>query len=84
MRCAVTGGTISVANRRSTRQAQLWPGTGPCYDEEYDRTKLNNYIPQRAMGAKIPIQALKEWHEKKPDLFVKYVYNQIGLDIQSS
>jgi RHS repeat-associated protein len=42
MRCAVTGGTISVANRRSTRQAQLWPGTGPCCDEEYDRTKLNS------------------------------------------
>ena len=45
MRCAVTGGTISVANRRSTRQAQLWPGTGPCCDEEYDRTKLNIYEP---------------------------------------
>ncbi|WP_298400411.1 hypothetical protein, partial [Janthinobacterium sp.] len=50
--CAVTGGTISVANRRSTRQAQLWPGTGPCCDEEYDRTKLNSY---RAPFSAIPI-----------------------------
>jgi hypothetical protein len=28
MRCAVTGGTISVASRRSTRQARLWRGAG--------------------------------------------------------
>ena len=41
MRCAATGGTISVANRQSTRQAWLWHGTRPCCDEEYDRTKLN-------------------------------------------
>jgi hypothetical protein len=29
---------------------------------------------------KTPIQALKEWHAKKPELFVKRVYNQTGLD----
>lgn len=28
-----------------------------------------------------PIQALKEWQAKKPDLFVKRVYNQTGLDM---
>ena len=44
MRCAATGETISVANRRSTRQAQLWHETGPSCDEEYDRTKLNNFV----------------------------------------
>ncbi|MCA6848643.1 hypothetical protein QRX64_32760, partial [Pseudomonas aeruginosa] len=26
-------------------------------------------------------QALKEWHEKRPELFRKRVYNQPGLDI---
>jgi len=30
---------------------------------------------------KTPIQALKEWHAKKPELFVKRVYNQAGLDM---
>ncbi|WP_227653504.1 hypothetical protein, partial [Klebsiella pneumoniae] len=25
-------------------------------------------------------QALKEWHEKRPELFRKRVYNQPGLD----
>lgn len=41
----------------------------------------NHHIPQRAIGTKTPIQALKEWHQQKPDLFVKRVYDQTGLDI---
>jgi hypothetical protein len=40
----------------------------------------NNNIPQRALGHQTPIQALKLWHEKKPELFTKRVYNQAGLD----
>ena len=40
----------------------------------------NHNIPQRALKHLTPIQALKEWQEKKPDLFVKRVYNQASLD----
>ncbi|MGV7211496.1 integrase core domain-containing protein, partial [Oxalobacteraceae bacterium A2-2] len=40
----------------------------------------NHHIPQRAIGSKTPIQALKEWQQQKPDLFVKRVYEQTGLD----
>ncbi len=40
----------------------------------------NHHIPQRAIGAKTPIQPLKEWQQKKPELFVKRVYDQTGLD----
>jgi hypothetical protein len=40
----------------------------------------NNSIPQRALDHQTPIQALKKWHDKKPDLFSKRVYNQAGLD----
>jgi len=40
----------------------------------------NHHIPQRAIGAKTPIQALKEWQQKKPPLFVKRVYDQMGQD----
>jgi transposase InsO family protein len=40
----------------------------------------NHHIPQRAIGSKTPIQALKEWQQKKPDLFVKRVYDQTRLD----
>jgi hypothetical protein len=41
----------------------------------------NHNIPQRALKHQTPIQALKNWHEKQPDLFAKRVYNQAGLDI---
>ena len=40
----------------------------------------NHSIPQRALKHQTPIQALKMWQEKKPNLFVKRVYNHTGLD----
>jgi transposase InsO family protein len=40
----------------------------------------NHHIPQRTIGSKTPIQALKEWQQQKPELFVKRVYEQTGLD----
>ena len=41
----------------------------------------NQLIPQRALRHQTPIQALKTWHLEKPELFVKQVYKQPGLDI---
>ena len=40
----------------------------------------NHHISQRALGHKTPIQSLKEWHQKQPELFIKRVYNHTGLD----
>jgi len=40
----------------------------------------SHHIPQRAIGSKTPVQALKEWQQKKPDLFVKRIQNQTRLD----
>jgi transposase InsO family protein len=40
----------------------------------------NHHIPQRAIGNKTPILALKEWQKKRPELFVKRVHDQAGLD----
>jgi transposase InsO family protein len=40
----------------------------------------NHLIPQRALKHVSPVQALKDWHAKKPELFKKRVYNQPGLD----
>jgi transposase InsO family protein len=40
----------------------------------------NHRIPQRALKHLSPVQALKHWQTEKPDLFVKRVYNQPGLD----
>ncbi len=40
----------------------------------------NHHIPQRALGGISPVDALKSWQVKKPDLFKKRVYKQAGLD----
>jgi hypothetical protein len=40
----------------------------------------SHHIPQRAIGNKTPILALKVWQQKRPESFVKRVYDQTGLD----
>ena len=40
----------------------------------------NQHIPQRALGHVAPIQALKQWYEREPELFSKRPYNLPGLD----
>lgn len=40
----------------------------------------NHHIPQRALGHLSPVDALKKWQLERPDLFVKKVYKQAGLD----
>ena len=47
--------------------------------EHYVNT-YNQQIPQRALNPFSPIQVLKEWQKKKPELFKTCVYNQAGLD----
>jgi len=41
-------------------------------------------VPWPSLNSAIgnPIQALKEWQKKRPDLFVKRVYNVTGLNIE--
>lgn len=41
----------------------------------------NHHIPQKALGHKSPIEAMKQWQTDRPDLFRKRVYKQAGLDI---
>ncbi|HKM26327.1 MAG TPA: IS481 family transposase, partial [Thiopseudomonas sp.] len=40
----------------------------------------NHHIPQRALQHQTPIATLKEWQEKRPDLFYKNVINHTGPD----
>ena len=47
--------------------------------QQYERI-YNQHVPQRNLGHISPIQALKDWQEKRPNLFVKLVYNLPGLD----
>ena len=37
--------------------------------------------PQRALHHQTPIATMKEWQEKRPDLFYKNVINHAGPDI---
>jgi len=45
----------------------------------YVRT-YNHRIPQRALDHQTPIQALKSWRERSPELFRKRVHDLPGLD----
>ena len=40
----------------------------------------NEHLPQKALGHKTPLQAIRAWREQKPDLFVRKSKNQAGLD----
>ncbi|WMT47753.1 MAG: IS481 family transposase [Acidithiobacillus caldus] len=40
----------------------------------------NHQFPQSALGSKTPIQAMKDWYAKKPELFTKKPYDHPGLD----
>jgi hypothetical protein len=40
----------------------------------------NQQLPQSALGSKTPLQAKKDWHELKPDLFRKQPYHLPGCD----
>ena len=44
----------------------------------------NHHLPQKALGHEAPVQALKKWKMKAPDLFVKNVRNHPGPESDSS
>jgi hypothetical protein len=54
--------------------------------EEFETTlthyaaTYNHRIAQRALDHLSPVHVLKQWRTRWPDLFVKRVYEQAGLD----
>ena len=42
----------------------------------------NQQLPQSALGSKTPLQAMKDWHKLKPELFRKQPYYLPGCDNQ--
>ncbi|MGA8277036.1 MAG: integrase core domain-containing protein, partial [Rhodanobacteraceae bacterium] len=40
----------------------------------------NDHLPQKALGHRTPLQALRAWHTDRPELFVRKPKNQAGLD----
>ncbi len=55
--------------------------------EELETTLLryvwlyNQQLPQSALGTKTPLQAMKDWHKLKPELFKKQPCHLPGCDI---
>ena len=41
----------------------------------------NDHLPQRALGHKTPLQAIRTWQTERPELFNSNAKNQTGLDI---
>jgi transposase InsO family protein len=41
----------------------------------------NQQLPQAALGSKAPLQAMKDWHKLKPNLFKKQPYYLPGCDM---
>lgn len=62
-----------------TKVIVMWGHDPEATLHQYVKT-YNHLIPQRALKHISPVQALKDWHAKKPELFKKRVYNQPGLD----
>ena len=57
---------------------------------EEPETTLHRYVwlcnqqpPQSALGSKTPLQAMKDWHKLKPELFNKKPYYRPGCDKSS-
>jgi len=42
----------------------------------------NQQLPQSALGSKMPLQAIKDWHEPKPEPFKKQPCRLPGCDTQ--
>ena len=50
----------------------------------YQYGKLyNHHIPQKNIGHITPVEALKNWQQKRPELFNKTVYKQQRPDINT-
>ena len=56
--------------------------------EDLEQTTLryvrlyNGQLPQSVLKGRTPIDALKDWHRHKPEIFRKRPYNHTGCDTQ--
>jgi transposase InsO family protein len=78
--------TNGMVERFNGRISELLKQTRFSSAEELEKTLLsylviyNHHIPQRAINHQTPIQAVQQWQEDKPELFVKKDYDPAGLD----
>ena len=78
--------TNGMVERFNGRISEVLATTRFSSAEDLEQTMLrygylyNQHIPQRALGHKTPVQALKDWQKRKPELFHKQVRNHAGPD----
>ena len=78
--------TNGMVERFNGRIADILKTTVFANAEELEKTLMkygklyNHQIHQKALNHKTPIQTMKDWYKKKPELFKKRVYNQTGPD----
>ena len=73
------GGETAIVWARRARQT----GEREARKQGQPRKGVGNY-PQSALGSRTPVQAMKDWHKSKPDLFVKKPSNRPELDKKPS
>ncbi|BCX88252.1 transposase, IS481 family [Methylomarinovum tepidoasis] len=79
--------TNGMVERFNGRIAEILKTTRFQSSQDLERTLMqyasvyNHQIPQKALGHISPVQALKDWQKKRPELFKKRVHNLTGLDI---
>ena len=73
-----------MVERFNSRIAEIVKTTRFHSGKELEQTLLqyanNHQIRQKALGHISPIQALKNWQTKRPELFKKRIYNLTGRD----
>lgn len=78
--------TDGMVERFNGRIAEIVKTTHFHSGKEMEQTLLqyakvyNHQIPQKTLGHISPVQALKNWQAKRPELFKKRVYDLTGLD----
>jgi transposase InsO family protein len=78
-----TNGIVERFNGRIEEVLQSYPFRS---GEELETTLhrsvrlCNQQLPQSALGGRSPLQAMKDWHEHKPQLFRKQPYDLPGCD----
>ena len=63
-------GEVLATRRSGEHLAETW---------QRDVNVYNDHLPQRALGHVSPAEALQQWPQKQPELFVSEVNNLTGL-----
>ncbi|BEV70834.1 hypothetical protein THUN1379_03160 [Paludibacterium sp. THUN1379] len=76
----VTGKGVKSVLQHPNKLARFKSGEGLAQTLERYVWLYNQHLPQLALQHLTPIQAMKSWRKRRPDLFKKRICNRPGLD----